>query len=101
MPLSKYVDPLDGVAKSRYFDKLKVLGLAAADTSGAAVTSRMQDAIILVKFLSMIYRKNNSSENSYSKCMLVHKYHNTNMQLPYLCRCNYQKENIDGKFSHF
>ena len=37
MPLSEYVDSLDGVAKSRYFDKLKVLGLAATDdpyTSG-------------------------------------------------------------------
>ena len=31
MPLSEYVDSLDGVAKSRYFDKLKVLGLAATD----------------------------------------------------------------------
>ena len=31
MSLSKYVDFLDGVAKSRYFDKLKVLGLAATD----------------------------------------------------------------------
>ena len=30
MPLSEYVDSLDGVAKSRYFDKLKVLGLAAS-----------------------------------------------------------------------
>ena len=43
MPLSKYVDSLDGVAKSRYFNKLKVLGLAATDdpyASGAAVTSR-------------------------------------------------------------
>ena len=29
MPLSEYVDSLDGVAKSRYFDKLNVLGLAA------------------------------------------------------------------------
>ena len=31
MPLSDYVDSLDGVAKSRYFDKLKVLGLASTD----------------------------------------------------------------------
>ena len=31
MPLSEYVVSLDGVAKSRYFDKLKVLGLAATD----------------------------------------------------------------------
>ena len=31
MPLREYVDSLDGVAKSRYFDKLKVLGLAAID----------------------------------------------------------------------
>ena len=37
MPLREYVDSLNGVAKSRYFDKLKVLGLAATDdpyTSG-------------------------------------------------------------------
>ena len=31
MPLSEYVDSLDGMAKSRYFDKLKALGLAATD----------------------------------------------------------------------
>ena len=31
MLLSEYVDSLDGVPKSRYFDKLKVLGLAATD----------------------------------------------------------------------
>ena len=31
MSLSEYVISLDGVAKSRYFDKLKVLGLAATD----------------------------------------------------------------------
>ena len=31
MLLSEYVDFLDGVPKSRYFDKLKVLGLAATD----------------------------------------------------------------------
>ena len=31
MPLSEYVVSLDGVGKSRYFDKLKVLGLAATD----------------------------------------------------------------------
>ena len=44
MPLRGYVDPLGGVAKSRYIDNLKVLGLAATDdpyASGAAVTSRM------------------------------------------------------------
>ena len=33
MPLREYVDSLDGVAKSRYFDKLKPLGLAATDDS--------------------------------------------------------------------
>ena len=31
MPLREYVDSLNGVAKSRNFDKLKVLGLAATD----------------------------------------------------------------------
>ena len=31
MPLREYVDSLDGVAKSRYFDKLKAFGLAATD----------------------------------------------------------------------
>ena len=31
MSLREYVDSLDGVAKSRYFDKLKALGLAATD----------------------------------------------------------------------
>ena len=31
MPSREYVDSLDGVAKSRYFDKLKALGLAATD----------------------------------------------------------------------
>ena len=36
MPLSEYVISLDGVAKSRYFDKLKVLGLAATGGSGEA-----------------------------------------------------------------
>ena len=37
MPLREYVDSLDDVAKSRYFYKLKALGLAATDdlyTSG-------------------------------------------------------------------
>ena len=31
MALSKYVDSLDGVAKSRYLEKLRVIGLAATD----------------------------------------------------------------------
>jgi len=31
MPLSEYVISLDGVANSRYFDKLKRLGLPATD----------------------------------------------------------------------
>ena len=31
MPLSEYADSLDGVAKSRYLDKLRLLGLAATD----------------------------------------------------------------------
>ena len=31
MLLREYVDSLDSVAKSRYFDKLKTLGLAATD----------------------------------------------------------------------
>ena len=31
MPLKEHVDSLDGVAKSRYFDKLKALGSAATD----------------------------------------------------------------------
>ena len=31
MLLREYVDSLDGVAKSRYFDRLKDLGLAATD----------------------------------------------------------------------
>ena len=31
MPLREHVDSLDGVAKSRYFNKLKALGSAATD----------------------------------------------------------------------
>ena len=31
MALSEYVDSLDGVAKSRYLEKLRVIGLAATD----------------------------------------------------------------------
>ena len=31
MHLSEYVNSLDGVTKTRYFDKLEVLGLAATD----------------------------------------------------------------------
>ena len=31
MPLREYIDFLDGVAKSRYFDKFKALRLAATD----------------------------------------------------------------------
>ena len=31
MPLSDYVESLDAVAKSRYLDKLGILGLAATD----------------------------------------------------------------------
>ena len=34
--MSGYVDSLDGVAKSRYFDKLNALGLAATDGPNAS-----------------------------------------------------------------
>ena len=43
--LREYVDSLDGVAKSRYFDKLKVLGLAATDNPYAS--SDFQNAMRL------------------------------------------------------
>jgi len=45
MPLREYVDSLDDVTKSRYFYKLKALGLAATDDPYAS--GDLQNAIRL------------------------------------------------------
>ena len=51
MPLSEYVDSLDDVTKSRYFDKLKVFGLAAIDDPYASSDFQKRPAMFAHIFL--------------------------------------------------